>query len=123
MFKYTVKIKLKIFPIPSHRQWKCTTCQKVMGSKLQLKFHNKMHTEAWNVSSMEADSSQKELISSSGLPSITTLDIRVDADSSVSEKVLMDAVAEKKSMDCADVSIIIEIFVLVYDILHRLYNV
>nr|XP_012214852.1 PREDICTED: zinc finger protein 236-like isoform X1 [Linepithema humile] len=85
------------------QQWKCTTCQKVLGSKLQLKYHNKVHTEAWNVSSMEADSSQKELISSSsGLPSITTLDVRVDADSSVSEKVLMDAVAEKKSMDCAD---------------------
>lgn len=61
-----------------------------------------MHTEAWNVSSMEPDSSQKDLISSnSGLPTMTTLDVRVNPNSSVSEKVLMDAVAEKKSMDRA----------------------
>lgn len=117
------KKQLKFSPIFSHRQWKCTTCQKVMDSKLQLEFHNKVHTEAWNVSSMEADSSEKELISSSSvLPSLTTLDVRVDADSSVSEKVLMDAVAEKKNMDYADVSIT-ELFAMVCDILHWLYNI
>ncbi|XP_011685117.1 PREDICTED: zinc finger protein 236-like isoform X2 [Wasmannia auropunctata] len=82
------------------QRWKCTTCQKILGSKLQLKHHNKMHTEAWNVSSMEPDSSQKDLISS-GLPTITTLNVRVDPNSSVSEKVLMATVAEK-SIDCAD---------------------
>jgi len=54
---------------------------------------------------MEPDSSQKDLISSSSsLPTITTLDVQVDPNSSVSEKVLMDAVAERKSMDLADVS-------------------
>ncbi|XP_011640624.1 zinc finger protein 236-like isoform X1 [Pogonomyrmex barbatus] len=85
------------------QRWKCTTCQKILGSKLQLKSHSKMHTESWNVSSMESDSSQKELTSSnSGLPSIPTLDVPINADSSVSEKVLMDAVAERKSMDHAD---------------------
>lgn len=65
-----------------------------------------MHAEVWNVSSMEPDSSQKDLISSnSSLPTMTTLDVRVHPNPSVSEKVLMDAVAERKSMDHADVSI------------------
>lgn len=65
-----------------------------------------MHTGTWNVSSVEPDSSQKNVISSSsGLPSnLTTLDVRADSNPSVSEKVLMAAVAEKKSMDRADVS-------------------
>ncbi|XP_011870843.1 PREDICTED: zinc finger protein 236-like isoform X3 [Vollenhovia emeryi] len=85
------------------QRWKCTTCQKILGSKLQLKFHSKTHNEAWNVSSTELNSSHKDLISSnSGLSGITTLDVRVDPNSSVSEKVLMDAVAERKSMDRAD---------------------
>jgi len=54
---------------------------------------------------MEPDSSQKDLISSSSsLPTITTLDVQIDPNSSVSEKVLMDTVAERKSMDLADVS-------------------
>lgn len=89
----------------SHRRWKCTTCQKILSSKLQLKFHNKIHTEVWNVSSTEPDSSQKDLISSnSGLSGITTLDVQVNPNPSVSEKVLMDAVAERKSMDRTDVS-------------------
>ncbi|XP_025994826.1 zinc finger protein 236 isoform X2 [Solenopsis invicta] len=84
------------------QRWKCTTCQKIMGSKLQLKVHNKMHTETWNVLPMEPDSSQKEsslISSSSGLPAITTLDVQVVPNPSVSEKVLMAAVAERKSMD------------------------
>ena len=81
-------------------------CQKVLDSKLQMKYHSKIHTATWNVSSMEPDSSQKNVISSSsGLSSdLTTLDVRADSNSSVSEKVLMAAVAEKKSMDHADVS-------------------
>jgi len=48
---------------------------------------------------MEPDSSQKDLISSSS--SLTTLDVQIDPNSSVSEKVLMDTVAERKSMDLA----------------------
>ncbi|XP_014481425.1 PREDICTED: zinc finger protein 236-like isoform X2 [Dinoponera quadriceps] len=86
-----------------NKLWKCTTCHKVLDSKQQLKLHNKIHTDTWNVSSMEPDSSQKEPISSNtALPSITTLDVRIDADSSVSEKVLLDTVAEKKIMECID---------------------
>ncbi|XP_011330673.2 zinc finger protein 236 isoform X2 [Ooceraea biroi] len=85
------------------QQWKCMTCQKVLDSRLQLKLHSKVHTEAWNISSMEADSSQKELISSnSDLSSITTLDVQLDPDSSVSQKVLMDAVAEREIMGYPD---------------------
>ncbi|XP_012537220.1 zinc finger protein 236 isoform X2 [Monomorium pharaonis] len=84
------------------QRWKCTTCQKILGSKLQLKVHSKMHSENWNVSSIEPDSSQKEsspISSNSGVP---MLDIQVDPNPSVSEKVLMAAVAERKSMDHAD---------------------
>jgi len=77
-------------------------CQKVLDSKLQMKYHSKIHTATWNVSSMEPDTSQKNIISSSS--GLTTLDVRADSNSSVSEKVLMAAVAEKKSMDRADVS-------------------
>lgn len=85
------------------------TCQKILDSKLQLKLHTKVHTEVWNISSVEADSSQKELISSNTeLSSIAALDVQIDPDSSVSERVLMDAVAERKSMDCPDVSIIVD---------------
>lgn len=85
------------------RQWKCTICQKVLSSKVQLKLHSKMHTEGWNVVSyVDDDNSPKEFVASA-LPSIT-LDVRIDSDSSVSEKVLMDAFAEKKSIDQADVS-------------------
>lgn len=63
-----------------------------------------MHTETWNVSSTEPDSSQKDIISSNSyLPGIT-MDVQVDPNPSVSEKVLMDAVAERKIMDRADVS-------------------
>lgn len=89
----------------SYRQWKCTTCQKILDNKLQLKLHSKMHTDAWNVS-IESDNSQKELSSStSDFSAITAMDIRIDADSSVSEKVLLDTVAERKIMDGGDVSI------------------
>ncbi|XP_032680584.1 zinc finger protein 236-like isoform X2 [Odontomachus brunneus] len=83
--------------------WKCTTCHKILDSKQQLKLHSKIHADTWNVSSMEPDSSQKEPISSnSALSSITALNVRIDADSSVSEKVLLDTVAERKIMDCVD---------------------
>ncbi|XP_018375553.1 PREDICTED: zinc finger protein 236-like isoform X4 [Trachymyrmex cornetzi] len=91
------------------QRWKCTICQKVLDSKLQMKYHSKMHTATWNVLSMEPDSSQKNVISSSsGLPSDLTmsLDVRADSNPSVSEKVLMAAVAEKKSMDRADENIV-----------------
>ncbi|XP_077266139.1 uncharacterized protein LOC143899615 isoform X1 [Temnothorax americanus] len=84
------------------QRWRCTTCQKTLGSKQQLKFHNKMHTESWNVSSTEPDSSQKDLTSSNpDLSGIITLYMR-DPNPSVSEKVLMAAVAERKSIDRVD---------------------
>lgn len=76
-----------------------------------------MHTEAWNVSSTEPDSSQKDLISSNcDLSRTTMLNVQVDPNPSVSEKVLMDAVAERKIMDRADVSTDICI---VRNVLHR----
>ncbi|XP_011137255.1 zinc finger protein 236 isoform X3 [Harpegnathos saltator] len=84
-----------------NKLWKCTTCHKVLDTKQQLKLHNKMHTDTW-IESMKPDGSQKEPISNSVLPSIVALDVRIDADSSVSEKVLLDTVAERKIMDCVD---------------------
>lgn len=106
-----------------------TTCQKMLDGKLQLKLLSKAHADAWNVSSTEPDSSQKEPISSnSGLPpSITALDDppQLDADSSVSEKVLMATVAESKIMNRANVSVhtssppllfrVVDIIIIIFD--------
>ncbi|XP_070154186.1 zinc finger protein 236 isoform X1 [Polyergus mexicanus] len=80
---------------------KCTTCKKVLDSKSQLKHHSKMHSGILKV--VRLGPNEKDAISSSScLPSITMLDVRMNTDSSVSEKVLMDAVAERKSMDRVD---------------------
>lgn len=85
------------------RLLKCTTCKKVLDSKSQLKHHSKMHSGILKVVRLEPN--EKDVISSnSRLPSITMLDVQMNTDSSVSEKVLMDAVAERKSMDRVDVS-------------------
>ncbi|XP_070530317.1 zinc finger protein 236 isoform X2 [Cardiocondyla obscurior] len=89
------------------QRWKCAVCQKTLSSKLQLKFHSKMHDmiESWNSSSTEPDSSQKDLaFSNSELSNLTRLEVQINSNPSrsVSEKVLMDAVAEKKSMDHVD---------------------
>lgn len=62
-----------------------------------------MHSGVLKIVRVEPN--EKETISSSSrLPSIMTLDVSVNPDSSVSEKVLMDAVAERKCMDRVDVS-------------------
>lgn len=82
-----------------HTELKCTTCKKVLDNKSQLKHHSKMHSGVLKVVRMEPN--EKETISSSShLPSIVSLDM--NPDSSVSEKVLMDAVAERKCMDRVD---------------------
>lgn len=61
-----------------------------------------MHSGVLKVVRLEPN--EKDIISSSSrLPSIT-IDVQMNTDSSVSEKVLMDAVAERKSMDRVDVS-------------------
>ncbi|KAL2728129.1 LOW QUALITY PROTEIN: zinc finger protein 236-like isoform X1 [Vespula maculifrons] len=109
-------------------QWKCTICQQVFVSKAQLRSHNKMHDNNLNASSLESDKSQKENISINKSLSIDStsnnkisfdsktlsnnsikldekisLDDKMGTDSSVSEKVLLDTVAEKKIMDQIDV--------------------
>lgn len=116
------------------RQWKCTICQQVFVSKAQLRSHNKMHDNNLNgSSSLDTDRSQKENISiNKTIPIDSTLNNRISfdvktlsnnsikldekislndkmgagggGDSSVSEKVLLDTVAEKKIMDQIDVS-------------------
>ncbi|XP_015177319.1 PREDICTED: zinc finger protein 236-like isoform X3 [Polistes dominula] len=107
----------------SKEQWKCTICQRVFVSKIQLKSHHKMHFNKLNSDSLEVtDSSQKENISIDTSLSIDStsnnkisfgnnktsieenisLDDKMGTDSSVSEKVLLDIVAEKKIMDQID---------------------
>ncbi|XP_043500967.1 zinc finger protein 236-like isoform X1 [Polistes fuscatus] len=99
-------------------QWKCTICQRGFVSKVQLKSHHKMHFNKLNFSSLEPDSSQKENMSintsfsidstsnskisfddKTSLEENISLDDKMGTDSSVSEKVLLDIVAEKKIMD------------------------
>lgn len=75
----------------------------MLDSKSQLKHHSKMHSGILKVVRL-GPNEKDAILSSSCLPSITMLDVRMNTDSSVSEKVLMDAVAERKSMDCVDVS-------------------
>lgn len=67
--------------------------------------HSKMHTNAWDVSIQSNNSQRQVNHSTSDFPAITAMGIRIDADSSVSEKVLLDTVAERKIMDGGDVSI------------------
>ncbi|XP_046816981.1 zinc finger protein 236-like isoform X1 [Vespa crabro] len=111
----------------SKEQWKCTICQQVFVSKAQLKSHNKMHDNSLNASSLESDKLQKENISINKTISIDStsnnkisfdsktlsnksvklddkisLNDKMGNDSSVSEKVLLDTVAEKKIMDQID---------------------
>ncbi|KAL2726673.1 LOW QUALITY PROTEIN: zinc finger protein 236-like isoform X1 [Vespula squamosa] len=109
-------------------QWKCTICQQIFVSKAQLRSHNKMHDNNLNANSLESDKSQKENISINKSLSIDSTshnkisfdsktlsnnsikldekissDDKMGTDSSVSEKVLLDTVAEKKIMDQIDV--------------------
>ncbi|KAK2584206.1 hypothetical protein KPH14_006627 [Odynerus spinipes] len=114
----------------SKEQWKCTICQQVFVSKAQLKSHNKMHDNSFIADVLKPDSSQKETIpmdTSLSIDSSSNYNISLNnkalqsdqismddkialndnmgTDSSVSEKVLLDTVAEKKIMDQIDGSI------------------
>ncbi|XP_015118610.1 zinc finger protein 236 isoform X2 [Diachasma alloeum] len=78
---------------------KCPTCLETLPSEAQLKLHVKCHeTISWDpATDIEPDSSQKEPVSVD--PDLLTLKSRTDAtDSSVSERVLMDSVAERNTI-------------------------
>ncbi|XP_066595918.1 zinc finger protein 236-like isoform X2 [Prorops nasuta] len=80
------------------QQWKCSICHKMLSSKIQLKLHSKEHDANWNAALVEADSSQRE--SNSQEVNLTTkLNVKLGTDSSVSEKVLLDTVAERDIMN------------------------
>ncbi|XP_063975021.1 zinc finger protein 236-like isoform X2 [Diachasmimorpha longicaudata] len=75
--------------------YNCPRCGETFSSEGQLKLHVKCHeTISWDpITSIEPDSSQKDPIGVD--PDLLTLKGRSDAtDSSVSERVLMDSVAE-----------------------------
>ncbi|XP_015593924.1 zinc finger protein 236 isoform X3 [Cephus cinctus] len=84
----------------SRQQWKCTVCNKTFSSKIHLKSHRQIHEVNWNTNSIEPDSSQKEpLTRSTDFLSNFNLNVTTGNDSSVSQKVLLDTVAEKDIID------------------------
>lgn len=92
------------------RSFKCVSCEKHFNSKIELKSHNKIHeTLIWNASEIN-NVPENSMLSSevqpieNGHPPLNN--IVIDPDSAVSEKVLLDTVAEKEVMDRVEVSLL-----------------
>ncbi|XP_076670030.1 uncharacterized protein LOC143369679 isoform X2 [Andrena cerasifolii] len=94
---------------------KCPSCEKYFSSRTQLRSHSKIHetSAAWNemprsIVSDAAEgtvSAQVQISMQQHTVDSPFTDIAIDPDSTVSEKVLLDTVAEKQVMDRAkDVS-------------------
>ncbi|XP_029032628.2 zinc finger protein 236-like isoform X2 [Osmia bicornis bicornis] len=90
------------------QSWKCSSCEKYFSSRTQLRSHSKIHEiSIWNAMSTGTENSQivTETSVSSDLQPVTNNgdpclnDIAIDPDSAVSEKVLLDTMAEKAVMD------------------------
>ncbi|XP_053982057.1 zinc finger protein 236-like isoform X1 [Hylaeus volcanicus] len=84
--------------------WKCQSCEKYFNSKTQLRSHSRIHeTSRWNTIS-ELNTGTPENPVPSEMRAIVDVDsplndIVIDPDSTVSERVLLDTVAEKEVMD------------------------
>ncbi|XP_076167161.1 uncharacterized protein LOC143146603 isoform X2 [Ptiloglossa arizonensis] len=85
--------------------WKCPTCEKYFNSRTQLRSHSRIHeTSTWNAMSTEINTTTPENLISSKMRAVVRTnsplnDIVIDPDSTVSERVLLDTVAEKEVMD------------------------
>ncbi|OAD55101.1 hypothetical protein WN48_05576 [Eufriesea mexicana] len=85
------------------QSFKCISCEKHFNSKIELKSHNKIHeTLMWNTSEIN-NVSENSMLSSEVQPiengHLPLNNIVIDPDSAVSEKVLLDTVAEREVMD------------------------
>ena len=98
------------------RLCKCPSCEKYFSSRTQLRSHSKIHetSAAWNETprSIVSDaaegtvSAQVQIAMQQQPHTVDSpfTDIAIDPDSTVSEKVLLDTVAEKQVMNRAKVS-------------------
>lgn len=80
--------------------YKCSSCDKYFNDKIELQSHSKIHEiPIWNASEINS-TAENSTLSSEMQPVVnSSLNIIIDADSAVSEKVLLDTVAEKEVMD------------------------
>ncbi|XP_076244279.1 uncharacterized protein LOC143185274 isoform X2 [Calliopsis andreniformis] len=89
------------------QSWKCPSCEKYFNSKTQLRSHSKIHeASTWNeiqsgIGSCPENSIATGIETSIGVINSPLNGDVIDPDSTVSEKVLLDTVAEKEVMDRA----------------------
>ncbi|XP_046466966.1 zinc finger protein 236 isoform X1 [Neodiprion pinetum] len=76
--------------------WKCATCDLTFQNKTQLLLHEEFHQNSTSLNTVEPDSSQKDPLTIDG-NYLAPPHIRLEDNSIISEKVLMDAVAEKET--------------------------
>ncbi|XP_043265068.1 zinc finger protein 236-like [Colletes gigas] len=85
--------------------WKCQSCDKYFNNRTQLRSHSRIHeTSTWNAISSEMNTAASENSVSSEMRTVVAADsllndIVIEPDSTVSERVLLDTVAEKEVMD------------------------
>nr|XP_033206407.1 zinc finger protein 91-like isoform X1 [Bombus vancouverensis nearcticus] len=89
--------------------FKCLSCEKQFNNRIQLLSHSKIHeTSIWNASGMNDNSDNSTFLSEVHQPRIANdhsplHNIMIEPDSAVSEKVLLDTVAEKEVMDQVEI--------------------
>lgn len=81
-----------------YRQWKCATCNVSFQNKIQLTIHEEFHENNIQLSKIEPDSSQKDSLTIDGNYSTNTESRLEENDSKLSEKFLIDAVAQKDTV-------------------------
>lgn len=95
------------FRLYIYRLYKCSSCDKYFNDKIELQSHSKVHEiPIWNASEINS-TTENSTLSSEMQPVVnghSSLNIIIDTDSAVSEKVLLDTVAEKEVMDRVEVS-------------------
>lgn len=97
----------------SCRPFKCLSCEKQFNNRIQLLSHSKIHeTSIWNASGINDNSDNSTFLSEVHQPRIANdhsplHNIIIEPDSAVSEKVLLDTVAEKEVMDQVEVSFLL----------------
>ncbi|XP_033335108.2 uncharacterized protein LOC117225553 isoform X1 [Megalopta genalis] len=78
------------------QHWKCSSCEKYFANRTQLRSHSRVHESfSWN----EKDVSILSQIRATVDNESSLNDVVIDSDSTVSERVLLDTVAEREVMD------------------------
>ena len=89
-----------------YRSLKCSSCEKQFNNRVELRSHNKIHeTSMWNASGTNGNADNSDMHRSRVVNSHSrTSDVAMESDSAVSEKVLLDTVAEREVMNQVEVS-------------------